>query len=125
VLYRESLAVTYVYYEEEAGRRKVANLKTKDEARADSGQYRKAAGAVGAGVITAACMGSLPCRGEPCWGIVKCHCPASIAQAACRQANHPSLRHRSVASACADFERSIAGLPHVTLTTKLPGLTAS
>jgi hypothetical protein len=36
-----------------------------------------------------------------------------------------SLRHRSVASACADFERSIAGLPHVTLTTKLPGLTAS
>jgi hypothetical protein len=33
VMDASGLAVTYVYYEEEAGRRKVANLMTKDEAR--------------------------------------------------------------------------------------------
>jgi hypothetical protein len=41
--------LAYVYFENEPGRRSAAKLLTKDEARRIAGQYRKAAGAVGAG----------------------------------------------------------------------------
>ena len=38
------VAVAYIYYEEEPGRRAAANLMNKDEATADSSQYRQATG---------------------------------------------------------------------------------
>ena len=38
------VTVAYVYYEEERGRRTAANLMTRDESAAHSGQHREAAG---------------------------------------------------------------------------------
>jgi hypothetical protein len=47
------LAIAYVYYEEDPGRRTAANLMTKDEARRIAANYCQAAGAIGSAAVLA------------------------------------------------------------------------